>query len=82
MITTKPIAVFASDEDLLDAVARAKASLAMSGVEMSADAEAMLIRALREGNSEDEYRRWVEDAVLWGRTRSGPFRPLGRHPLA
>jgi hypothetical protein len=67
MTTTKPIAVFASYEEILDAVARANASLAMSGVEMSADAEAMLIGALREGISEDEYARWVEDAVFWAR---------------
>ncbi len=65
MTPAKPMAVFASDEDLLDAVARAKASLAMSGVEMTSDAGVMLIRALREGISEDEYARWVEDAVFW-----------------
>jgi hypothetical protein len=69
MNTSKPIAAFASEQDLLDAVATAKASLATSGVEMSADAETMLIRALREGISEDEYTRWVEDAVFWGKQR-------------
>lgn len=68
MTTTKPIAVFASEEDLLDAVASAKASLAMSGVELSADGEAMLVQAIRDGISLDEYARWVEDAVFWARS--------------
>jgi hypothetical protein len=63
------MAVFASDEDLHDAVARARASLAMSGVEMTLDAEVLLITALREGISEDEYARWVEASVFWDKKR-------------
>lgn len=69
MTAHKPMPEFRSNDDLLDAVARAKASLAMSGVELSADAEAMLTKALREGISEDEYARRVEESVLWAKSR-------------
>jgi len=69
MTTAKPMAVFATDEELLHAVAQAKASLALSGSEVTPDEEAMLIKAFRERISHDEYMRWVEDAVFWGKKR-------------
>lgn len=68
-MTTKinPIAVFATDEDLLRAVRCVKGTLALSGLELTRQESAMLIKALREGVSPEEYLRWVEDAVFWGR---------------
>lgn len=68
-MTTKinPIAVFATDEDLLRAVRCVKGTLALSGLELTRQESAMLIQAIREGVSLDEYARWVEDAVFWGR---------------
>jgi hypothetical protein len=61
----KPIATFATDEDLLKAVAEAQASLDFEDMRASPTEEAALVQALRSGMSEEEYFRVIEDEVLW-----------------
>lgn len=66
MRSSTPMAVFATDEDLLHALAQAKASLALSGLELTPEEEAMLVQAFRKGWSHEEYGRRVYESVFFG----------------
>ncbi len=54
-----PMAVFESDEELVDAVRQGQASLELEGLRATPDAEAFLVEALRSGMSEDDYFRAI-----------------------
>lgn len=53
------MATFDSDDELLDAVRQASASLALSGLRPTPEEEASLVHALRTGMSKEDYFRAV-----------------------